>query len=317
MQQSSLDSLTEDQQAPPAPSSAKEPSSQEPSSRCRVIYTGTKFFWKTQDNIDIHLYLHIDSKCIEVIAYEGKANTELPRLYLSEPAVLRFIGEEAIMERVLEIQKDASNKRFKEALPPKQILYEEEKRIAISSHILSHLQMSTSSPTSAGGGTSGATAAATSPIATSSLAQQFLTKKEIKYIRQVDSGLSAASGEAAGEGKGEGAGDGILYETRPENVIPVYIARRRHTSEEEIKETLTDINSMQMDIRSMTQKAEKMANLVTKASQSLSSGIKKRKWRAANLRPWRIKWLWAIDFMIRRNRVAATKEVLKKYGGKY
>lgn len=286
MQQSNLDALAEE----PAPAK-NEPSSQEPSSRCRVIYTGTKFFWKTQDNFDIHLYYHIDSKCIEVIAYEGKANTELPRLYLNEPAVLEYIGEDSIMERVREIQKDASNKRFKEALPSTQILFEEEKRIAISSHILSHLQMVTDAPASA------------------TPSQQFLSKKQIRYAHQTESGLSHESNAPRV--------DQILFPTKPESVIPVYIARRRHTSEEEIKETLTDINSMQMDIRTMTQKAEKMANLVSKASQTLTSGIKKRKWRKANLSPWKIKWLWAIDFVIRRNRVAATKEVLKKYQGKY
>lgn len=253
------------------------------------MYTGTKFFWKTQDNIDIHIYYHIDTKCIEVIAYEGKANTELPRIYLNESALIQFIGEDSIMERVREIQKDASNKRFKEALPPIQILFEEEKRISISSHILSHLQMMTSATTSA----------------------QYLTKKYLKYVLHGDSGLSESS-----ESKAVSTDD-IEYKTKPENVIPVYIARRRHTSEEEIKETLTDINTMQMDIRSMTQKAEKMANLVTKASQSLSSGLKKRKWQKENLSKMRLKWLWAIDFIIRKNRVAITREVLSKYNGKY
>lgn len=282
-----MDSLAEE----PVEEKKETPSQQEPSSRCRVMYTGTKFFWKTQDNFDIHLYYHIDSKCIEVIAYEGKANTELPRLYLNEPAVLQYIGEDAIMERVREIQKDASNKRFKEALPPTQILFEEEKRIALSSHILSYLQMTTDAGADA------------------TPSQQFLSKKQIRYVRQAESGLSS--------GANVPRVDEIVYSSKPDNVIPVYIARRRHTSEEEIKETLTDINSMQMDIRSMTQKAEKMANLVSKASQTLTSGIKKRKWRRANLSPWKIKWLWAIDFMIRRNRVAKTKEVLKKYQGKY
>jgi hypothetical protein len=146
--------------------------------------------------------------------------------------------------------------------------------------------------------------------------QQFLTKKQLKYVLLTDSGLSSGAGAEQASSNGP-AIEQIVFPSRPDNVIPVYIARRRHTSEEEIKETLTDINSMQMDIRSMTQKAEKMANLVTKASQTLSSGIKKRKWRKANLSHWKIKWLWAIDFMIRRNRVAFTKEILKKYNGKY
>jgi hypothetical protein len=300
LEQSSLDSLAEEE----APAKPSEPSSQEPSSRCRVIYTGTKFFWKTQDNIDIHLYSHLDTKCLEVIAYEGKANTELPRIYLSEQAVLETIGEEAIMERVRELQKDASNKRFKESLPPIQILFEEEKRITISSHILSHLQMTALDPTT---------------VQPSSTGQPYLTKKQLKYVILSDSGLSTTntSEEQSTKSVPGPTLEQIVYSTRPENVIPVYIARRRHTSEEEIKETLTDINSMQMDIRSMTQKAEKMANLVTKASQTLTSGVKKRKWRKANLSHWKIKWLWAIDFMIRRNRVAFTKEVLKKYNGKY
>lgn len=105
LQQSSIDAVSEESEPKPT-----EPSSLEPSSRCRVMYTGTKFFWKTQDNIDIHIYYHIDSKCIEVISYEGKANTELPRIYLNESLLIQLIGEESVMERVREIQKDASNK---------------------------------------------------------------------------------------------------------------------------------------------------------------------------------------------------------------
>lgn len=282
------------------PQKPVEPSSLEPSARCRVIYTGTKFFWKTQDNIDLHLYYHIDMKCIEVIAYEGKANTELPRLYLNEIALMKHLGEDVIMDRVRELQKDASNKRFKEALPPVQILFEEEKRIAISSHIISHLQMVSSSTN----GTGSALPGSPSPAAA-----LFTSKKQLKYVLFSDEVVESNQNGMTTED--------ILYSSKPDSVIPVYIARRRHTSEEEIKETLTDINAMQMDIRSMTQKAEKMAGHVSKASASLSSGMKKRKWRKEHLSAMRIKWLWAIDFVIRKNRVAFTKQILEKYNGKY
>lgn len=256
------------------------PTSQEPTSRCKVMYTGTKFFWKTQDNFDIHIYLHKDAKCIEVIAYEGKANTELPRIYLNEELVVSLVGTEAIMERVKELQKDASSKRFKEALPPEHILFEEEKRIAVSSHIVSHLQAGPEN------------------------SRKSIYNKSLRYVPK--------SEVADGEG-----GNSPVYETKPESVIPVFIKRRRHSSEEEIKETLDDLSSMQSDIRQMTQKAERLANLVSSGAKTFSSLGTKRKERLEKYSAAKRRWLWAIDLVLLQNRVAVTKRVLDSYGGKY
>jgi hypothetical protein len=231
-------------------------------------------FWKTQDNIDIHIYLHMEARCIEVISYDGGTNTELPRIYINEEALIELIGEDVITGRVDEIQKNALNQRFKETLPPRSVLYDEEKRLVLSSHIISNLQM-----------------------------RQNTDKTDI-YSKAVQYGVTD---------KDYG---NVVYMSKPDCVTPVFVARRRHTSEQEISDTMNDISHMQEDIRSMTQRAERMANLVTSSVKSFSGAAQRKRILEKLALPTR-RWKWAISLVLLQNRVAITQKVLASYGGKY
>ena len=46
----------------------------------QLLYSGHKMFWRTQDNIDVHVYFHLATDCIEVVPFNG--TKELNRLYL-------------------------------------------------------------------------------------------------------------------------------------------------------------------------------------------------------------------------------------------
>ena len=48
----------------------------------KLLYAGSKMFWRTKDNIDLHIYLHVVPDCIEVIPFDIDRHKELDRLYL-------------------------------------------------------------------------------------------------------------------------------------------------------------------------------------------------------------------------------------------
>lgn len=69
------------------------PLSAPPGPRCRELYTGSKFFWRYKQTVEIHLYLHLDSRCIEICSYNNHLSQEYPRVYLDEPSLVKLIGE--------------------------------------------------------------------------------------------------------------------------------------------------------------------------------------------------------------------------------
>lgn len=114
---------------------------QAPNSRCRDVYSGSKFFWRTQQNIDIDIFLHISEKCIEVIAFDPHQHTQC-RIYIDESTLIDHnIGSVAIANAV-QAKKDAmdENEAVKGAISD-DILWEEERRLLECSHILRKLQM--------------------------------------------------------------------------------------------------------------------------------------------------------------------------------
>ena len=48
----------------------------------RLLYSGSKMFWRTKDNIDLHIYLHVIPDCIEVVPFDIERHKELGRIYL-------------------------------------------------------------------------------------------------------------------------------------------------------------------------------------------------------------------------------------------
>lgn len=48
----------------------------------KLLYTGSKLFWRTQETIELHFYYHILPSTIEIISFDNEKNRELPRIYL-------------------------------------------------------------------------------------------------------------------------------------------------------------------------------------------------------------------------------------------
>lgn len=96
---------------PPEPSPPK-PNRQIPSdtpSSNRVLYTGSKFFWRSKHNIDFHIYLHIEAQVLEIIGYDSATQTELPRIYLEESLVSDCISHEDILQKI-KVHKETNTK---------------------------------------------------------------------------------------------------------------------------------------------------------------------------------------------------------------
>lgn len=247
---------------------------EEVSSRCKLLYSGSKLFWRTQDTYDIHIYLHNNTDCIELIPFEGKRNAEYDRLYFSESKLVKCIGEENIHEKVSEKKKEAASQKFVRSLPPDSVLFEEEKRLAISTYLLSRIKVA----------------------------------DEKKDLKLPGKGLDFTPDVAA---------DSPLLDKVPDDVTPVFVPRRRHSTEAEIESKLKDISNLQEDIRQLSKRAEHIMNLFAKGVESLKSGLVTKS-NYNDMRLPKKRWLMAIKRVIRINAVAAnTINLRKRFGDKY
>ena len=45
----------------------------------RLLYSGAKFYWRCQETVDVFIYHHILTSCLEIICFDLQRNKELPR----------------------------------------------------------------------------------------------------------------------------------------------------------------------------------------------------------------------------------------------
>lgn len=273
-------------------------SPQEACERCRVLYSGTKFFWKQQQNVDIYIYLHIQQNIIEIIGYTVKSLHELPRLYFNGDKIVEYIGKDIINQRVDEYISEAKNQRFKEALPSRSILFEDMKRRAVSSHLLASVHLVQDSHSAA-------------------LKLEY-HPPDITCDENNDSSDGKHSSSSSSPPSNVSVQD-ILYPQQPKDIIPVFIPRKRHSTDEDIRDTVTNIQNIQEDIRDLTFKAEILSSLVSQGVILFLAEGRKRKQRydvgtfSHSTRLWKI----AIHQVLLQNRVQKTKEILRKFDYHY
>ena len=285
---------------------------EEESSRCRVLYTGSKHFWRTQDFLDITIYLHIEAKCLEVIAFDTNASFEYPRIYLDENKIYGMITEKAVWDKVEAMKVVANGKKFKKELAPREVLFQEEKRVLESSFVLQRLKLS-------------ADGKAPSPAKKVSVSD--LTKA-------TDELLASQNAEMLKLGvlspKRKGVGQKQLYyipevyddeqQVEFDNtkvvVTPVLLQRRRHSSDQEIKDAFDSIEAMQNDIRGMTERAAGIANKVHSGVEEFNLRVRKSADISTESKP-RQKWAHAISRILRRNHVDNMAKHLQSFGDKY
>mmetsp|Transcript_9030 Transcript_9030/g.13569 ORF Transcript_9030/g.13569 Transcript_9030/m.13569 type:complete len:434 (+) Transcript_9030:35-1336(+) len=108
--------------------------------RCREVYSGSKFFWRAKKTIEINLFVHFEQKCIEVCAYDNSIGEEYPRIYLDDEGVYKCIGGDKVIEQRVQARTE-NNTAEDTPVIPAEVLQDEERRLAISSHIMSRLQL--------------------------------------------------------------------------------------------------------------------------------------------------------------------------------
>lgn len=288
---------------------------EEESNRCRVLYTGSKHFWRTNDHLDINIYLHIEAKCVEVIAYESKLSFEFPRIYLDETKLLAMIKEDTVWDNVKKIEEDASRKKLSHTLPSREVLFAEEKRLLLASFVLNRLKISAEAPSSMQVSASeGELVTATKGLLASQSehleklgltspgksGSPFFTSKRLQYCpssmdseQQVDFDFSTAQ------------------------VKPVLVQRRRHSTDQEIHDAMTSLSEMQDDIRGMTDRAEGIANMVHRGVDRFNARVRGSLRRQNSLSLARRRWIFAINRVIRQREVKLAKVMLSKYGDKF
>jgi hypothetical protein len=60
----------------------------------KVLFEGTKTFWKTKNSVNLTIVEHHGHDVIEVIAYEPALRVEAPRLYFEIGRIIPFLDQE-------------------------------------------------------------------------------------------------------------------------------------------------------------------------------------------------------------------------------
>lgn len=117
---------------------------QSKSSECaQLLFSGHKMFWRSKHDIDLHIYLHVATDCIEIIPFDRER--ELNRLYLDHAILQRAIVKDArkkVDERKETLKsikmKDCRNK---DTLPSDEVMMEDAKKLVLSVYIIDRLQL--------------------------------------------------------------------------------------------------------------------------------------------------------------------------------
>lgn len=245
----------------------------------KLLYSGTKFFWRTKDNIDIHIYLHNLSNCVEVIPFDVERHKELNRSYLEHFILLSAIEQDAVekVEERKEKLKQAKkkDKNNKEVLPSDDVLLEEAKRVVLVSHLLDRLQIQAGPP------------------------------KQLVYVTNSFDHVAASSNAITGEM--HVVQKPALLEEPPSILEPVSLTRRRRSNAEDVREATARVNSTIHSVKSATGKAEKITELLFSSTGELNNIAKRMaQIRSMNYSKARLRWIDAINrvgihYLVQRN----------------
>jgi hypothetical protein len=95
----------------------------------KVLFEGTKTYWKTKNSVNLTIVEHHGHDVIEVVAYESAMDVEAPRLYLEVGRIIPFLEheEESLDENDAALASAISNfifnrLRIAEYLPTSKVL---------------------------------------------------------------------------------------------------------------------------------------------------------------------------------------------------
>ena len=106
--------------------------------RCRELYSGSKFFWRQKETIELNIFHHLEQNVVEVCCYNNRAGVEYPRIYFSLPSIYKYVGEETITASIeaRKLSEAEEDLKFSE-----EALVVDERRLAVSSHLIARLEL--------------------------------------------------------------------------------------------------------------------------------------------------------------------------------
>jgi len=242
----------------------------------RLLYFGSKFFWRTQDNVDISFYQHIISHIIEVVPFDVYKNKEMERIYLDKFMIDTLLDEQvktAVAMKKQGLHDEEAKKKFTvNIIFDEDTEYAEMQRVLTTTYILSRLQLQ--------------------------IVHTDTTKHAVHKLM-----FHTVSGDDVSK-------DPLLTHL-PDHVVPVSVTHRRNTSSEEVKAKMDDLASDQAALRASIGKAEKVSAMVhmflmiTQANEKYKSYSKAKK-----------RFVMAVKRVMQINGLEKTKKYLDSIAGK-
>jgi len=123
-----------------APSAVVNVKGQVEGQHYKLLYNGSKLFWRTQENVDFHIYYHILSHCVEVIAYDTTKGKEFNRLYFNYDAVIALLPESYFIEAQSKLKREPISPTNASNTNAKEDQDDDTKRVALTTYLVSRLQ---------------------------------------------------------------------------------------------------------------------------------------------------------------------------------
>eukprot|EP01041_Mallomonas_annulata_P008708 gene8708-17993_t len=216
-----------------------------------VLYTGSKFFWRTRDTLELHIYQHIGSthKTMEIIPFDFSTHEEMERLYLDMKMIILLMGQELIDKKLNELEQErlvqsASGHGYEMSIiPPLAVRIEEATRAACTSYTLARIQVGIIE----------------SEESNSKTEPKHKYKKKLVYTHLLgDDPLVKPTIEFAK----------LLH-----HIEPVTVGRKRRTSQDEIAITEANLNVTKVEARRSITAAEANSESVQKAMLFASKSV--------------------------------------------
>ena len=102
---------------------------------CKLLHDGPKLFWRQHVTLDINIYVHESSDCIEIIGFDVDKFKELNRIYLKMSLLIEMTLSEAL-KRLEARREEAEISGRKKMMPTAEVMLQEANESAVVSHIL-------------------------------------------------------------------------------------------------------------------------------------------------------------------------------------
>ena len=77
----------------------------------KVLFDGTKTFWRARANIDVAIILHVPHNTVEIVAFNAVLGLKAPRLYLNFSAIKSHLDPYEFNDRLTHLKEDSLRRK--------------------------------------------------------------------------------------------------------------------------------------------------------------------------------------------------------------